>query len=134
MKGDKNMKIKFLENLKAKRKAKKEETADYYYDKQEKELLKAMDAMEDKNSEAFEKLQAKLKNINIMRAESKESKRRISKQDRGGIIIKVLGIFGAAAGVGSIIWAEHEGMTFTGEKRSIMDSICRGIGNIFVRK
>lgn len=85
-------------------------------------------------SDEYKEVQRELKDLNIIRAESRESKRRISKQDKGGIIIKVLGILGAGAGLGSIIWAEHKGLTFTGEKRSIMDSIARGIGNIFVKR
>lgn len=82
----------------------------------------------------YKEVQTELKNVNIMRAESRESKRRISKTDKGNILIKVLGIFGAGLGVGSIIWSEMRGITFTGEKRSIMDAISRGIGNIFVKR
>ena len=125
--------MKLLEKLKAKREAKKANNPDHLYDEEELALLKRMKDL-DRGSDEYKEAQSELKNLNVMRAESRESKRRISKQDKGGIIIKVLGIFGAAAGVGSIIWAEKQGMTFTGEKRSVMDAIARGIGNIFVKK
>lgn len=88
----------------------------------------------DVDADEFADLQARLKTNVVTRAESRESKRRISKQDKGGIVLKILGILGAGAGIGSIIWAERQGMVFTGEKRSVMDAIARGIGQIFVRK
>ena len=103
------------------------------YDIIEEKLQKKLVEL-DVDDEHFGDVQSKLKTNNIMRAESRESKRCISKQDKGGIIIKILSILGAGAGVGSIIWAEHQGMVFTGEKRSIMDAIARGFGQIFVRK
>lgn len=85
-------------------------------------------------SDAYKEIQQELKLTNQMRGESAESKRRISKADKGGIIIKILGILGAGAGIGSIIWAETRGLTFTGEKRKIMDSISTSIGKIFFNK
>ena len=78
-------------------------------------------------------IQQELKTVNQTRADSRESKRRISKTDKGSIIVKLLGIGGAAVGLFSIIKAERDGLTFTGEKRSVMDAISRGIGNIFVK-
>lgn len=81
----------------------------------------------------YKEIQQELKATNQMRAESRESRRRISKTDKGGIIIKILGLGGAAAGLFSIIKAERDGLTFTGEKRTVMDAISRGIGNIFVK-
>jgi len=125
--------MKLFEKLKARREAKKANNPDHLYDEEELTLLKRMKDL-DRGSEEYKECQSELKNIHILRAESRESKRRISKQDKGGILIKTLGIFGAALGVGSIIWSERQGMTFTGEKRSIMDAIARGIGNIFVKR
>ena len=88
----------------------------------------------DSGTEAFEKTRKELNEIVAIREKERESKRKLTKQDKGGIIIKVLSILGAGAGIGSIIWAEKQDMVFTGEKRSIMDAISRGIGNILVRK
>lgn len=122
----------FSKEARAARKAKRAARRDPY-DILEEKLQKKLVEL-DVDDEEFGDVQNKLKINNIMRAESRESKRRISKQDKGGIIIKVLSILGAGAGVGSIIWAEHQGMVFTGEKRSVMDAIARGIGQIFVRK
>ena len=113
---------------KEKRKARKLEKDPYL--SEELRLLAKMKKLTP-GTEEYSKAQAELKNINVMRSESRESKRRISKADRGGIIIKILGIGGGALGLFSIIRAEREGMTFTGEKRSIMDSIARAVGKIF---
>ena len=122
----------FSKEARAARKEKRAEKRDPY-DRIEEAIQKAI-LKTDVESDEFAKLQERLKINSISRTESRESKRRISKQDKGGIIIKVLTILGAGAGMGSIIWAEHKGMVFTGEKRSIMDAIARGIGQVFVRK
>ena len=111
------------------KRAAKRDPYDILEEKLQKKLL-----VTDVDADEFEMIQNRLKSNNTMRAESRESKRRISKQDKGGIIIKVLSIIGAGAGIGSIIWAERQGMVFTGEKRSIMDSIARTIGQVFVKK
>lgn len=122
--------MKILKTWKEKRKA-KQEAKDPYLVQEIRLNLKLRDL--EPGTEEYEKIQQELKATNLMRADSRESKRRISKSDKGGIVIKLLGILGAGAGLGSIIWAEHKGLTFTGEKRSVMDSIARGIGQIFVR-
>lgn len=116
------------ENRKAKKEAKRDP-----YDILERRLQLKLLEMESGTAE-FQEIQKELKEVNASRAESRESKRKISKQDKGGIIIKILGIFGAGAGLASIIWAEKQGMTFTGEKRGVMSAISRGIGDIFVRR
>ena len=85
-------------------------------------------------TEPYKDIQNELKMLISIRAESKESKRRISKSDRGGIIIKLLGIVGAGAGIGSVIWAESKGMIFTGEKRRFMDTISSSLGKMFFNR
>lgn len=120
-----------FEKLKARRKEKRSIKDPYTV--QELKLCTMLQELEP-GTDKFKEIQNELKLTNQMRGESRESKRRISKQDKGGIIIKVLGIFGAGAGLASIIWAEKSGLTFTGEKRSIMDAIAKGIGNVFVRR
>ena len=113
------------------RKKKKIEKADPY-DREELRLLMKLKT-KTPGTDEYRELQTELKNVNIMRSESRESKRRICKADRGGIILKVLGIAGGGLGLFSIIRAEREGLTFTGEKRTIMDSIASTIGRVFVR-
>lgn len=120
-----------FEKLKAKKEAKRK-IKDPYYVEELRLNLKLQEL--EPGTEQYKEVQQELKTTNIMRGESAESKRRISKQDKGGIIIKVLGILGAGAGIGSIIWAETKGLTFTGEKRRIMDSISSSIGKIFFNK
>ena len=105
---------------------------DPYYS--EETRLRLMLGALDPGSDAYKEIQNELRTINQIRGESAESKRRISKEHKGGIIIKILGMAGAGAGLASIIWAEHKGLTFTGEKRTVMDAIARGIGNVFVKK
>ena len=118
---------------KKKRKLRKLERADQY-DLLEAKLKAELLKIDDVQSEDFRKVRQELKEINVIRAESRESKRRISKQDKGGIFIKLLSIIGAGAGIGSIILAERQGMVFTGEKRSVMDSISRALGNVFFKR
>ena len=120
-----------FEKLKAKKEAKRK-IKDPYYVEELRLNLKLQEL--EPGTEQYKEVQQELKTTNIMRGESAESKRRISKADKGGIIIKVLGILGAGAGIGSIIWAETKGLTFTGEKRRIMDSISSSIGKIFFNK
>lgn len=119
----------WLKSRKEKKVAKKEAKRDPYdilERKLQMELIKT-----DMGTERFETIRKELKDVNIMRGESRESKRRISKQDKGGLIIKIVSLIGGAAGLGTIIYAEHKGMTFTGEKRNIIGSISKAIGNVF---
>lgn len=102
------------------------------YDKEELRLLLRLQKL-NPGTEEYKEAQAELKNINQMRGESRESKRKIAKADRGGIVLKVLGLVGGGVGLFSVIKAERDGLTFTGEKRTVMDAICRGIGNVFAR-
>ena len=100
------------------------------YDKIERSLKKKLLDLTP-GTEEYEKVQGELKANNIIREESRESKRRISKKDKGGMIIKcITGLIGLG-GIGTMIWAERQDMTFTGEKRSIISSVARGIGKIF---
>lgn len=117
---------------KEKRKAKKYERKDPY-DKEELRLLTRLNSLT-MGTEEYKECQAELKNINAMRSESRESKRKISKQDRGSIVLKILGGVTGGLGLLAVIKAEKDGLTYTGEKRTIMDSICRGIGQVFVRR
>ena len=103
------------------------------YDKEEIRL-REMIAQIDPLDESYDKLQAKLKANNAMRADSKEYRRRIPKSDRGGILLKILSIGGAIGGGVLLGRYERDGMTFTGEKRSMMDSLARTFGSMFLNK
>jgi hypothetical protein len=56
-------------------------------------------------------------------AEHRESRRRISKADKGNLLIKSLGILGIGATAFGMAKFEKEGGMFTGEKRKWADSI-----------
>ena len=94
-----------------------------------RELIVEMDPFDEK----YDQLQAKLKNTISMRDSSKESKRKICKSDRGGILMKILGVGGAIAGGFMIGKFEKDGLTYTGEKRSFMDAVTRTFGNLFLK-
>lgn len=114
-----------------KRKARKLAKQDFY-DKEEDRLSKLLVNTDPKDDrETYENLKKDLKETIAMRSESRESKRRISKEAKGNMLVKVLGGAIGAIGLGSILLAEHKGMVFSGEKKSIMDSISKSIGNIF---
>ena len=99
----------------------------------EEKRLQAMICELDPLDENYDLLQAKLKNNLAMRETSKESKRKICKSDRGGILMKILGIGGALAGGIMIGKFEMDGLTYTGEKRSFMDSLTKTLGNLFLK-
>ena len=102
------------------------------YDKEEQRLQMLINQI-DPFDERYDQLQAKLKNNNSMRDVSKESRRKICKTDRGGIIAKVVGVVGALVGGFMIGKFERDGMIVTGEKRSYFDAISRTLGNLFTR-
>lgn len=112
-----------------KRKARREAKKDPY-DVQELRLQMKLLELEPGTDE-YKEIQAELKNTVTTRSESRESKRRIAKGDRGGIILKILGIGGTLAGIITVANYEREGMTFTGEKRTVMDALVRTASNFF---
>lgn len=85
-------------------------------------------------TDEYEKIQSELKATNEMREKSRTSKGRASSGEKLGFWARIIGVGGSLATVGAIIFAEHKGMTFTGEKRSVMDSIAKTIGSIFVHR
>lgn len=101
-----------------------------FYDEEEARLLAKLAELES-GTDSYKETQSELRAISQMRAESKESKRRISKEGKVSLAASILGFTGGVIGLFGVIKAERDGLTFTGEKRTIMDSICRGIGQIF---
>ena len=112
-----------LKEFKANRRAKKLERMDPY-DKEEMRLHAYIATLELGSAE-YDKAQSELKAVNEMRESSHESKRRISKSDKGGIIRQGLAIVGTIAGIGAVGYYEMKGNTFTGEKRTIADGLTR---------
>ena len=108
-----------------KRKARRFEKMDPY-DKEELRLHQYLSTLELGSAE-YDKAQSELKAVNEMRESSHESKRRISKSDKGGIIRQGLGIVGTLLGIGAVGWYEMKGNTFTGEKRTIADGLTRAV-------
>ena len=102
------------------------------YDQEEQRLRELICEL-DPFDERYDQLHGKLKNTIAMRDSSKESKRKICKSDRGGILMKILGVGGAIAGGFMIGKFEKDGLTYTGEKRSFMDAVTRTFGNLFIK-
>lgn len=91
------------------------------------ELLARLDA----GTDEYAKAQQQLKMVCTTREESRESRRRITKADRGGIIKKVLGGAVTLGGVLMLGRYEMDGFTFTGEKRTFADTFVRTLGRFF---
>ena len=99
------------------------------YDKEEEKLIQYIDGI-DCDSPEYERAQRILKENSSLREASRESRRRLTKEGRGSIILKVLGIAGTIGGVITVALFERNGLTYTGQKRTIMDSLTRVIGNL----
>ena len=119
-----------FEKFKARRAEKK--AIKHLYD-QEEDRLRIMLAQIHPLDDDYDKLQGKLKTTVQLRADSKESKRKICKSDRGGIIMKLIGGVGAISGILLVSRYEQQGDTWTGEKRTFVDSVTRVLGNMFQR-
>ena len=121
------MSKKFQEWRKA-RKEKREARRDPY-DKEEVRLKMMLEKL-DPTGEDYSKVQKIIDTNNKLRKEGIESKRRIPIEHKVSVLLKVLGLGGVIVGAGSIIKAEKEGMIFTGEKKTLMESITRVLGNL----
>lgn len=99
----------------------------------EEQRLRELICNTDPFDEHYDQLQGKLKNTISMRDSSKESKRKICKGDRGGLLKTILSVGGGLFGGIMIAKYEKDGMMFTGEKKSFMDSLTRTIGNLFFK-
>ena len=115
-----------LKAWKEKRKVKKEANRDLY-DVEEERLKKMLKELQPGTSE-YKEIQQELKDTNCIRAESRESKRRISKVDKGGILRTALGGVLTLGGILCVAKFEKDGVVYTGEKRTIMDTLIRTAG------
>lgn len=100
---------------------KKNETKQFYDEEQRriKEKIHELEVGSPEYKEAWELMRDSNKSF----AEHREARRRISKADKGNLLIKVLGILGIGATAFGMAKFEKDGGMFTGEKRKWADSI-----------
>jgi len=103
-----------------------------FFDLEEARIQQRMMTLET-NSPEYKEAQQELKTMISLRGESKESKRRISKGDKGQMLIKGLGIGGILVAIFGMAKFEKDGNTFTGEKRRWVDTLVSNLGrfNLF---
>lgn len=100
---------------------KKNETKQFYDEEQRriKEKIHELEVGTPEYKEAWELMRDSNKSF----AEHREARRRISKADKGNLLIKILGILGIGATAFGMAKFEKDGGMFTGEKRKWADSI-----------
>ena len=100
---------------------KKDDTKAFYTEEQAriKERIRQLEVGSPEYKEAWELMS----NSNKCYADHKETRRKISKQDKGNLLIKALGILGIGGVAFGMAKFEHDGGMFTGEKRKWADSI-----------
>lgn len=89
-------------------------------------LLKQMEL--DPMSDEYTKIQARIKELTQTNKVSRENKRRLT-PEKATIWAKVLGGLGTIGAIVAVTKFERDGLTATGEKRTILDALCRGAGN-----
>ena len=103
-----------------------------FYDMECERIQQKMMTLE-VGTDEYKKAQADLKEVIAMRGNDKESKRRISKGDKGQLLIKGLGIGGIIGSIFLMSKHEKDGYTYTGENRKWIDILCNNLGrfNLF---
>ena len=89
-------------------------------------LLKQMEL--DPMSEEYTKIQARIKELTQTNKVSRDNKRRLT-PEKATIWAKILGGLGTIGAIVAVAKFEKDGLTATGEKRTILDSLCRAAGN-----
>lgn len=97
------------------------------YDIQEERLLQQLNET-DLGSDLYKELQAELKTTHQLRGDSRESRRKISKEAKGSLLGKLAGGGIVLTGLGLVSLFEMKGNTYTGEKRTFADSFVRLLG------
>lgn len=100
---------------------KKNETREFY-DEEQRRIREKIHELEVGTPE-YKAAWDLMRDSNKSFAEHRESRRRISKADKGNLLIKTLGILGIGATAFGMAKFEKEGGMFTGEKRKWADSI-----------
>lgn len=93
-----------------------------FFDEEQERIQKEMSKY-DVCSNEYRQLMAEQKELIALRGESRESRRRISKTDKGQLLIRGLTIGSGLLAILGISKFERDGNTFTGEKRSLIDTI-----------
>lgn len=99
------------------------------YDREEQKLISYIDGI-NCDSPEYERAQKILKENSVIRESSRESKKRLSKEGRSNLWLKILGIGGTIGGIVTVALFERNGMSYTGQKRTVMESLTRTIGNL----
>ena len=115
-----------MKEWREKRKAKKLAKTDPYVLEERRLLLRQMEL--DPLTEEYDKLQAEIEKFNTAKKSSRENKRWLT-PEKGSIITKALGIIGTVGSIFAVAHFEKDGFQATGEKRTILDAVCRAAGN-----
>ena len=102
------------------------------YDLEEAKLHEVLAKLEG-GTDAYEKAQRQLKEINLMRNEHRESKGKLGPREKASIGGRLLGGVATLLGVGFISHYEAKGNIFSGEKKTIADGLSRVLCN-FLKK
>lgn len=99
---------------------KKNETKAFYDEEQRriKEKIHELEVGTPEYKAAWELMRDSNKSF----AEHREARRRISKADKGSLLIKILGVLGIGGVAFGMAKFEHDGGMFTGEKKKWADS------------
>lgn len=100
------------------------------YDLEEQKLHEVLAKLEG-GTDAYEKAQKQLKEVNLMRKEHRESKGKMSPTDKAGIWKKILGGTVTIGGVCLLSHYEAKGNIFSGEKKSLADGFTRVLTKFF---
>lgn len=83
-------------------------------------------------TDEYERLQAEIERFNKANKECRDNKRRLT-PEKATIWAKILGIIGTVGGIAVVAKFEKDGGIVTGEKRTLMDALCRAAGNFLHR-
>lgn len=111
---------------KEKRKQKRLERQDPYILEERRLKLKQREL--DPLTDEYERLQAEIERFNKANRESRENRRRLT-PEKASIWTKIIGGLGTVGAIVAVAKFEKDGIAATGEKRTIMDSLCRAAGN-----
>lgn len=93
-----------------------------FYDEEQKRIKQKIAELEVGTPEYKEAWEL-IKETDKSYADHKESRRKISKGDKGNLLVKALGILGIGGIAFGMAKFEHDGGMFTGEKKRWADSI-----------
>lgn len=83
-------------------------------------------------SDEYKEVQAELDKLYSLQGKSKEVNARVSKEDKGRILLKVVSTVGLGGLIFGLSRFELKGNTFTGENRTSINTLIKGAGKIFL--